>query len=342
MRFGFKTIKSVAMKNLYFLPLIVLCIASCKLPKPYHQRINYIPINSPNFGVEMLTSDQLPTKPYFEVIDFDLVEKGKLSRREVMKKLEMEAIKEGVDAVMDVESWNASEEKVNLLTVLIDVMDEDGETTVINAPFTHIRGVGIKYLENINYIHDQPEFEYVYQIDPEADFPSPLFKIEYNLTGQEHMIYPESETAMEVYEKYFQFYSDFHLVYQRERWHYKSVDNKVNKRILYDENGYVTKTCMLKYDDKGRLVEVEVHNRLSGNDKVTYHYDEDGRKISRKVVTADQTTIFEQYNFDGERITGRRIRIIVPGEDNYHLNTSILYFDPDYLNDYYQQEYVKK
>jgi hypothetical protein len=330
------------MKKQLFYYLIFICFYSCSLPKPYHQRINYIPTKGPNFGVEILFQEKPPTKPYFEVIDFDIVEKGKLSRREVMKKLEMEAIKEGVDAVMEVEYWSRSEEKVNFLTVLIDVMDEDEETTVVNAPYTYIRGVGIKYLENIDYVQDQPEFEYVYQIDRQTGFPTPLFKIEFNLTGQEHMIYPESEDAREIYTDYFQYYSDFHLLHQRERWSHKSVNNQVKKRILVDIDGYFVKSCKLHYDEQGRQTKVEVKNRLKGDDLVTYHYNDQGIKSSKSIVTYDRTRIFEQYNYEGGKLAGRKIKIMTADRRQYLFNTTILYFDPEYLQKYYDQEYAKQ
>lgn len=342
MSFGLFSADPFAMKIHHYLCLIFICFFSCSLPKPYYQRINNIPTIGPNFGVEILFQEKPPTKPFFEVIDFDIVEKGKLSRMEIMKKLEMEAIKEGVDAVMDVEYWSRSEEKVNFLTVLIDVMDEDEETTVINAPFTHIRGVGIKYLENIDYIQDQPEFEYVYQINQQTGFPTPLFKIEFNPTGQEHMIYPESEEAREIYKNYFQFYSDFHLLYQRERWSYKTVKNQVRKRVLVDIDGYILKTCDLEYNKDGLLTNVNVSNRLKGDDLVAYHYNDQGIKTSRSIVTYDRIKIFEQYNYEDSKLTGRKIKIMTPERRQYLLNTTILYYDPGFLENYYKQEYTKR
>jgi hypothetical protein len=330
------------MKKQLFYCLIFVYFYSCSPPKPYYQRINYIPTKGPNFGVEMLFLEKPPVKPYFEVIDFDIVEKGKLSKWEIMKKLEMEAIKEGVDAVMEVDFWSGSEERVNFLTVLIDVLDQDEETTVINAPFTYIKGVGIKYLENIDYVQDQPEFEYVYQIDEQTGFPKPLFKIELNLTGQEHMIYPESEDAREIYAEYFQYFSDFHLLYQRERWSHKSVNNQVKKRILVDIDGHYVKSCKLHYDEQNRLSNVEIRNKRKDVDWVTYHYDEHGAKSSKSIVAGDGTRIFEQYHYDGGKLTGREISIIPADRGPYLLNTTILYFDPDYLQKFYEQEYAKQ
>jgi len=340
MRFGLLITNHIAMKKARYLAYLMVLLNACSIQKPYHQRLNHIPLQGPNFGVEILLADKRPTRPYFEVIELYLKEKGRLSKSTIMKKLEMEAIKEGVDAIMEIDYWNGSEEKANVLTMLIDVMDDDHETTYINAPYTHISGIGVKYLENIDYLDKQPEFEYVYLIDPASDMPEPLFKIEYNPIGQEHKIYPETAQGKIIYDDYLQFYSDYHLLHQRERWFYTVAKNKIKKRILYDEDGYVVKTCILNYDPSGKLETLKVYNRMAGLDIINYHYEE-GKLKYRMVHTHDQVKIFTQYNYEGDKLSERKIKITLPTKKHYLLTTSIIYYDPDYLKDYYYQEYAK-
>ncbi len=328
------------MEKARYLLFLMVFLTACAIQIPYHQRLNYIPLQGPNFGVEMLLNEEKPTEPYFEAVELYLKEKGRLSKTAIMKKLEMEAIKEGLDAVMEIEYWNGSEEKANLLTLLIDVMDDDYETTYINAPFTHIRGIGVKYLDNIDYLDKQPEFEYVYLIDSVSDMPEPLFKIEYNPIGQEHKIYPETTEGKIIYDDYFQFYSDYHLLQQRERWFYTVAKNRVRKRILYDEDGNVVKTCVLNYDPSGKLQTLKVYNGMAGLDIINYHYEE-GKLKYRMVHAHDHVKIFTQYNYDGDRLSGRKIKITLPTKKHYVLSTSIIYYDPDYLKEYYFQEYAK-
>lgn len=329
------------MKKHYLLP-VILYIYSCSLPREYHQRLNYIPVQGPEFGVEILSENQVPKEAFFEVIEFYIVEKGRLTREEVLKKLELEAIKEGVDAVKDVECWNSIDQKVNFLTICIDMFDEDEETTYIDAPLTHITAVGIKYLENIDYLDKQPEFEYVYILGDSNGLPTPLFKIEFKPTGQEHKVYPESEEGRLIYEKYFKYYSDFHLLHQRERWYYKLTnDRRLKKRILLNQNGYREKTVFVKYDDQDKINGLTVNSSNEGESFIRYHYDEKGRMFSKVVITADQHRIYEEYDYQGETRIGRKISIINPGKKSYRLSTSILYYDRDYLKDYYYQEYAK-
>lgn len=332
------------MKAQLFPLALFFFFVSCITPKFYHQRVNNIPTKSPNFEVLVyLLGDQIPEKPYFEIVDFYMAEKGRLSKSAILKKLEFEAIKEGVDAVIDVEYWNRKEPTVNALTVFIDLIDEDGETTYINTHFTHIRGIGIKYLENIDYVHELPEFEYMYLIDAETGFPTPCFKIEYALTGQEHKVYPEAESAMDIYRKYFQFYSDYHLLHQREGWTYVKRDNKVTRRMMINEEGLTLKRCIPEYDKDGKMIALTIFHAGTGTketERVIYHFDEKGRKFGRTVLTHEKVKVYEQYVFDGEMLTGRKIKINIPGGAGYFLNSSILYYDTDYLRMYYEEEYA--
>jgi hypothetical protein len=319
---------------------------SCTAPKFYYQRVNNIPTNSPNFDVDIyMHGDTAPEKPHFEIVEIYMVEKGKLDKSTIIKKLEFEAIKEGVDAVIDVEYWIEKEQTINALTVIVDLLDEDGETTYVFANFTHIRGIGIKFLENIDYVHELPEFEYVYIIDDETGFPSPYFKFEYTLTGQEHMVYPEADGALEIYKKYFQFYSDYHLLHQREGWTYVKKHNQMTGRRMINEDGLTLKRCIPEYDKNGKMTALTIVHPSSwtkGTEKVIYHYDETGKLFGRTVLTHEEVKIFEQYVFVEERLSGRKIKITIPGQAGYLFSTSVVYYSPDYLEKYYHDEYAAK
>ncbi len=330
-------------KFIYLLPIIGL--TSCTKPNFYQQKINDIPTKTPNYNTELIfVNDSFPTKPYFEIVDFDIVEKGSMSKWEIQKRLEHEAIKEGVDAIIGIDYWSETEKKVNVVTVLLDLIDEDYETTTIPMSYTHITGRGIVYLENMNFIGDQKEFEYFYKIDPETDLPVPLFKIEYKLTGQVFTVYPETDDALDVYKRYFQFYSDFHLLKQRERWAYKMNGTLLKKRALKGRYRRTVKWCYPKYDEENRLVQLKIVHRLDkldNNEFINYSYDEKGRILKRTVEKYDGALVIEDYKYDDQKLTARHITIKEPLKDPIKINTSIYYYHPDYLKDYYFNEYVK-
>lgn len=333
------------MKSQLCLLTCLLLFCYCSRPNFYHQKINDIPTVSPNFNAEVrFIGEELPIQPYFEIVEFDFVEKGSFNKKKVRKFIEMEAIKEGVDAVIDVDFWDEWNEESNFLTVLMDVIDEDMESTTISAVYTHIRGRGIMYLDNLEFIKNQPEYEYVYKVDPMTGFPSPFFKIEYKLTGKEHMVYPEAEGSLDVFRKYMQFYSDFHLMKQRDRWSYKMDGLRIKKRLLVDKNGNTVKVCVPRYDEKNQIIQIKIvhHNsKIDESEFVNYSYDQWGRVSKRLVEIHDGSKVYEDYIYEYGRLAKKRIRINLQDEQIL-LNTSLHYYDADYLRDYYFNEVVKE
>jgi len=267
-----------------------------------------------------------------------------MSKSNVIKRLEVEAIKEGVDAIVEVEYWPETTETGNLITVLLDMMDDDNETTTFTTNHTFIAGKGIMYLENLNFIHNQAEFEYFYKLDSKTDFPKPFFKIEYKLTGQVYMVYPESDEGLETYKKYFQYYSDFHLLKQREGWSYKMDGTKLVKRVLGNEDGFITKICVPGYDEAGRMIKLRIKNQnsqITSSEFIHYLYDEDNKLIERRIEAYDGTNIYEEYIYENSQLTGRKVFINSNSQKQLNLKSSINYYDSDYLKDFYFKEVAK-
>lgn len=334
------------MKNQCIFLISLVLATSCTKPKIYHQRINDIPASAPNYNADIRFAGQnSPQNPYFEIVDINIIEKGSLNKNQIKNRLEQEAIREGIDGVMNVESWVDSENVSNLFTIILDVIEDDGETTTVIEHHTYITGKGFIYLESLDNIAANPEYEYFYIIDLESDFPKPFFKIEYRLTGQEYMVYPESDEALEIYKKYIQYYSEFHLHEQRENWSYLMKDSRVSKRIFRYDNGFISKICLPKYDEKGRCRQVKIVHRnssIENNEMVNYIYDEKGRVSGRVVDMHDGTKICEEYQYLDGKISGRNILINIPHKGQVKLRTSFHYYAPDYLKDYYFQELANK
>ena len=121
------------------------------------------------------------------------------------------------------------------------------------------------------------------------------------------MVYPESDEAKEIYKKYIQFYSDFHLHKQRENWSYVLKDSRVSKRIFRHANGFISKFCLPKYDEKGRcgLVKIVHHNsEIQNNETVQYIYDEKDRISGRVIDTYDGIRICEEYQYLDTQLFG--------------------------------------
>lgn len=326
--------------------IFLFLLSSCTKPNFYQLQINDIPTKSPNYNAQIVfLGEKLQTDPYFEVIDFEIQVKGILNKKDIRKSMEIEAIKEGVDAIIEVEARTEITETRNIFTLLIDMMDEDYEATTIASNQTYIYGKGIMYLDNLDYIGTQPEYEYFYEINQKTGFPEPFFKIEYKLNGQVYNVYPESENALQIFKKNFQYYSDFHLLKQREFWAYKKKVDNVAKRILRNENGVVVKVCMPEYDKHDRIIRLKILNRIRGKFRkefINYAYGEHSKLINRLVEAHDGIKIYEEYLYEDDRLSGRKILLNLPDGKQFQLNTSIHYFDPDYLRDMYFNEIAKQ
>lgn len=325
------------------LPLLFLL--ACVKPSIYQARINDIPTRSPNYNAEVrFLGARNPINPYFEIIDFELVKKGSLSKRQVKKLVEISAIKEGVDAIIEVDYWKESVEKVGILEFLIAVLEETEPSNRI-VHYTHIRGKGIIYLDNTDYIHEQPEFEYFSKLDGKTNLPTPFFKIEYKLTGQVFDVYSESDEAQDIYQKYFKYYSDFYLLQQREMWSYKMNGPVLKNRTLRNRNGKVMKKCIPEFDENKKLIRLKIvryHGSIEANEYIYYAYDERGNMIKRVVYANDGSKIYEDYNYENDRLTGKKIAIVQASKEPIILNSSIDYYDKNYLKEYYFSEYVQR
>ncbi len=325
--------------------ILVVLLSSCARQNFYLSRINDIPTSFPNFNTEIrFSGEPLPQNPYFEIIDIDLREKGIKNKKDIRQRLELMAIKEGVDAIIEVEAWTESIQEGNWITVLLDILDDDTDPTTFTVNYTRLTGRGIMYLENLDFIKFRPEFEYFYLIDSETGFPSPLFKAEYKLTGQEYMIYAESDGALDLYTDYLQFYSDFHLLEQREGWSYKMDDNLLKKRILWDPNGFRMKTCIPNYDEQNRMTLLKIihhKGKIDGNEFIRYSYNDHGKIEKRIVEIHDGTIIYEDFIYENEQLKGKEF-LINKGDEQILLRSSMHYYSPNYLHDYYFHEVTKQ
>ncbi len=333
------------MKRLLLLLSFVM-VVSCTAPLRYNQIINDIPTKTPNFSTEVsFLGEPKPSKPYFEVVDINISAKGVQNNASIRKRLELEAIKEGVDAIIDVEYQQESFETATAATILFDIIAVSEEETTVTKYVTYIRGTGIMYLDNLGFIEEKPEYEYFYQIDPKGGIPQPYLKIEYKLTGQEFQVYPATDKALATYENFFQYYSDFHLLHQRERWEYRMKETRIVKRIMVNENGILRKTVVPTYDQKGRIIRLSIYQHVTGReyfDTISYEYDDTSRIKSRLISIHDGSKVHEKWIYENDRLLARELTVNAGATETLRLRSSVLYYHPDFLRDYYFNEYALK
>ncbi len=334
------------MKSIIKYLLLSMLMIACAPPKYYQQTINDLPRVSSTFRAGVFfKGEEVGKEPYLEVIDYDNVVRGRLNSEQIRSFLQKEGELEGVDLFIDVRYSYAIKQTTTWYTLLVDLIDyENPEPYQANIYYTRIRGKGVVFLRNLDFIGNLPEYEYFYLIDRNTSLPQPFFNIEYKLTGQIFKVYPSSQEALEIFRKYFKFYTDYHLTRQRERWVYKrNKDGKITKRLWQRADGKTIRRCFYTYRDNGKLESIRiVNNHLAATEFVRYSYDEQDRLISRDIELYDGARVQEEYQYEGALLTGRRIDIHRPGKEPLELSTSVLYYDPDYLKDFYNNQYFTR
>lgn len=117
----------------------------------------------------------------------------------------------------------------------------------------------------------------------------------------------------------------------------------LKKRTLLSYKGRAIKRCIPKFDEDNRLVKlkiVHIYSNINNNEYIKYAYDEKGRLIKRIVEIHDGTIVFEEYNYNEDKLAGKKISIQRPSKELIKIKTSIRYYDQNYLKDYYFNEYV--
>ncbi len=334
------------MKSIPYYLFISLLALACTTPIYYQQAVNDLPSVPTTYRAGVFfKGDDIPREPYFEVIEYNNVVKGRWDEEKIRNFLQKEGRLEGVDLFIDVEYSYSTNQETTWLTLLADLIDyENTEPYRQTVFYTGIRGRGVVFLRHLDFIGSLPEYEYFYLIDEKTDLPRPFFNIEYKLTGQIFKVYPSSQEAMEFFHKYFKYYTDYHLVKQRERWLYKrDKSGKTTKRHWQRTNGRTLRRCYFDYNDEGKLERIRiVNNHLKTAEFVRYSYYEQGRLATRLVEMYTGAKVREEYEYNGNLLRGRRITIFRPDDKPLNLSTTILYYDPDYLNNYYYEQYAAK
>ena len=322
-------------------------LSGCYCTRPYQQRISYIPTNQTKEEPQIWFFNRgVPDKAFFEITEFELKELGSHTRHGVADILKWHARMEGLDAVINVEYWHETESGANLATVIIDILADENEYDSENQIYTSIAGIGIKYLENLDFIDQIPEFEYAYKLDSNS-FPNRFFKIEFKLTGDIHDFDPENIYAAEVFTKYIKPYSMHHLLKEREGWSYTLVDGQLFERILRNEDNKIIKDCNLHFNKDGQVTEIDItRNDLPKKPQefVKIVYNSNGSLSGRIINTCKGATIFEKYEYERGKVIRKTMQInFIENEqvETIELSSSFVYFDKDYLEKYYYEEYVQ-
>ena len=305
--------------------LCIVLISSCARSNFYeHQLLSDLPANSNNQPVEVLYNEEdQPSKDYIEMYDLRLVKKGRFDDGQMIDFLKQEAQKKGLDAVMQINSWDETEERSTLFDYLISANDPD-YTPTTTIYYQIIEAKGIKYLENIDLTQSIKSGK-VFNNKTEQEVGMIHF-LPNGLIKETEAMTEASDIMLEVYYKL----SEDHLLKEQQDWQtLHHADGRIDVRKMYGKNDWPQERVRVKYDPNHKRIKairlIEDTQKNVNQTRVLYRYDSQGKITERKATGA--RPLKEKFHYENQRLSGKTIEF-----QDY--SYSIEY-------EYYQQEDLK-
>ena len=289
-----------------------------------------------------LPKDSLPRQPYIEVMDLHVLEKRHTDNATLIKKLLELAKQEGMDAVIDVSTESWSEENLSFAGLIYEVAYDVDMTTIRN--YSEARGIGIKFLRNLKYIEEIPEFERFYLVTDNKK--TPFMDLEYKLTGEIYSTNYKQDNAMTFNVNYFMPTTDFFLLKEREDWKYNHVSEFLSYRYKYDTFKNTKElTCKVRRNKEGKVHKINVVKQKTnqGPDYYNIKYTWDGDMISKKIVKyPNNSTLVIDYFYNEGKISKKHYKLIRAEKVRLELQSIIHTYPGDYLHGYYEHLQAEK
>ena len=334
------------MKALRFL-ILATFLFSCNAAKFYDVQILEIPgkKNELQTPIPIYFIGQTPElKPYFEMVELNAEGKGNINNRKVYQIMKSKAQENGLDAVIDVSVNTFTEEYTSFMDIVLSSVDETEDYYSIRNIY-QIRGIGIKFLDNLDYIEDLPEFESIY-VD-NGNKMEPFLELEFKPTGEVYHVNYLHSYSNTFYRSYLFEHSDYHLLKERNNWRYKMVKPDQEVRKLYRNNS-VIKKCIIHYNENDLVESIKVkftdfnHNKGTSSttnyviEEVKYSYNENNQLIKKEILYQDQSRLVISPVYDNEKITGFKYYLHKTGGLEVKLTSTYQFYSKDYLQEFYQ------
>jgi hypothetical protein len=275
-----------------------------------------LPLKPHKNEVEIYTRGNQPDDPqYLEISSFTIPNLAQLSYWDKMKRVQSRAQTLGYDAVIDLHETN---------------IYDDG------IPSNVITGTGIKFLKNIDYLHEFASEIHMFVPD-EGTGLKQIASLELNLAGKTQKVNGYASYWDEI-----QQYSLDHLVHETKNWKFKTNEaGRVTRRVLVKrvlkselyEIEQRVKTVQLIYGKEEPVLErlLITYPSNSFKDTVLISYNEMG-KVKEKVVKKPVEHVREVYTYNDEgkllQVDFHRIRPSY-GDERFFLQLRYQYYPED-------------
>jgi hypothetical protein len=301
--------------------LVCACLLSSCYKIPYGstpQLIN-IPLIPHTNEVELYFENELPqNKAYYEMIG--LSAEGGTNYNALLLQLKNNAKRSGVDAVIHISNTNAT------------YTSSDGGQYSTQV----VKGVGIKYRENMTYIDQYIKSKQVFKLS-ETGSPDLLYEAPFDMLGHEirkdHKLDP-------LYTRFVRDFSFDYLLYETNRWAFSTDERKrVYERKHYTDQ-YLNNSdfsCFFKYKPNDELKSIQINYPINSKQNVYMELEYASKdKVSTKNIYAKYNKknllYVEKLEYDAlNRISQATLYKMEQGKQIPFLQTKYTYYTMDDL-----------
>lgn len=312
--------------------LALVLFSSCARNKLYSRKwLGDIPAMTPMGPIKIIyPNEPLPQKPYIEVVRMDVALQGYRNSKRLAEELTNTALHEGVDAVIVLDANDDTlQVSQNMMRFEYDFLDNDpsiSEGYVGGVYYEMISGIGIKYVENIDYINRYVKNEELYLINDTLSAPLLMANIDYYPSGSVKDFNSYHQRAEQLYVDLIKPYSRYYLLYdQNGQWHEWFIENRLVKREKYRLDDWMIKRVRIYYDHLGKENKILIRNnedRYPYNESIQLVRDK-GKIIRRVINRYEEPDLIEKYTYDSNNIiVARDIYLVINGKE-HHLFKSI-------------------
>lgn len=309
---------------LFFSCLLSLAVlANSTSAYSQHKALTVLPPIPHNKQVEVFFENETSiSKDFVDYYDLRLVKRGHLNSKEMVSFLKQEAQAKGVDAIIELKTWNESTERSTFLDLLMSEEGEEIPTTTIF--YTVIEGRGVKYLENI----DLAEFVKAGKVYADGNW---IGEVQFLPNGEISETSATSDASEKLLETFYQF-SESRLLREKKDWRtYRNEYGEVKKRKKYRMGDWLLERVNVRYDQKypDRIKVIKVMQHLDEEAKVSkirYLYDEESGLVGRSISGAVEMQ--QRYVFKGSQLV--KIKLTYAGQE---YDIELEYYSPEDLED---------
>ena len=266
--------------------------------------------------------EKLPEKPYIQTHTFEARNYPGAPMNMQVQQIRDQAASAGVDAVILMNHRDQSE------------ITRFGHMVMVNS----LTALGIKFKENVDYLHMYRYVDQVYAFNAEKDTFELVANLYPNFDGQVKTVESLDSTEMGkfYFEQYIRRYSlDFLLGEQSPRWRYRSGLNGLVTRRDYVLNGAKHIMLKLHYADRSKKLE-RIEASMYGPGEMWHQYEirvEFGpnKMISeKKILASGKPELIELFYYDEQdRLLTSTYHKIVDGEEKPFLQTHYYYYEDE-------------